>query len=430
MAEATLVVGAMWGDEGKGKMIDVLSSKVQLCLRGQGGHNAGHTIVAGGTTYDFHLLPSGLVNPKCVNLIGSGCVVHVPSFFKELEDVKKKGLKTDDRIYISDRAHVDFDLFQAVDGLEEIELGKESIGTTKKDLDSPTFSSKAARSGMMIADVFDYDILEVKLRRLEDGYRKRFGDLLKYDVEEELERFKGYIEKLQPYVIDEVPLLRSAKQQKAKILVEGAQAIMLDISFGTYPYVTSSNCSVGGILAGLSLDWRSIKEVIGVVKAYTTRVGSGPFPTEQLNPTGEKLQQTGHEVGVTTGRKRRCGWLDLVVVKYSHEVNGYTSLNLTKLDILDDFETLEVATSYVHPSTGEALDSFPANGKVLAGVEVRYETLKGWKSSTFGAKRWEDLPTEARDYVEFIEKFVGVKVKYIGTGPDREHMIYRDSLPV
>ncbi|KAF2403651.1 adenylosuccinate synthetase-like protein [Trichodelitschia bisporula] len=433
MAEATLVVGAMWGDEGKGKIVDVLSSTVSLCLRGQGGHNAGHTIVTGGVTYDFHLLPSGLVNPNCLNLVGSGCVVHVPSFFKELEQLKEKGLNTEGRILLSDRAHVDFDLFQAVDGLEEVELGKDSIGTTKKGLQasnsrSPTFSCKAARSGLMLAEIFEYEVLEAKLRRLADGYKKRFGDLLKYDVEDELARFREYIPKLGPYIVEEIPLLRSAKENKAQILIEGAQATMLDITYGTYPYVTSSNCSVGGILAGLPLDWRSIKEVIGVMKvglllAYTTRVGSGPFPTEQLNEVGEKLQQVGREIGVTTGRKRRCGWLDLVVIKHTHEVNGYTALNLTKLDILDDFDELKVATEYWFQ--GEKLESLPANCRTLDSVEVKYETLPGWKQSTFGKRAWYDLPPNARKYVEFIENFTGIPVKYVGTGPDRDHMIYR-----
>lgn len=388
-------------------MIDVLASNVQLCLRGQGGHNAGHTIVADGVTYDFHLCPSGLLNPSCINLVGSGCVVHVPSFFNELDKLKEKGLKTDDRIFLSDRAHVDFDLHQAVDGLEEVELGKESIGTTKKGI-GPTFSSKATRSGVMLADIFDHEFLSSKLRRLYDGYKKRFGDLLKYNVEDEIERFKGYAEKLQPYVIDEVPLLRSAKEEKLKILVEGAQAIMLDISYGTYPFVTSSNCSVGGILAGLSLDWRSVKEVIGVVKAYTTRVGGGPFPTEQLGEVGTKLQEVGREFGVTTGRRRRCGWLDLVVVKYSHEVNGYTAINLTKLDILDDFEEIKVAIGYSY--NGQPLESFPANGRVLADVQVQYKTFPGWKKPTYGAKSFYDLPAKAREYIEFIEGFVGVPV--------------------
>jgi len=388
-------------------MIDVLASTVQLCVRGQGGHNAGHTIVADGVTYDFHLCPSGLLNPSCINLVGSGCVVHVPSFFNELAKLKEKGLNSDDRIFLSDRAHVDFDLHQAVDGAQEIELGKNSIGTTKKGI-GPTFSSKAARTGVMLADIFDHEYLGTKLRRLYDGYKKRYGNLLEYDVEEEITRFKEYAEKLRPYVVDEVPLLRSAKEKNAQILAEGAQAIMLDNTFGTYPFVTSSNCSVGGILAGLSLDWRSIKEVVGVVKAYTTRVGAGPFPTEQLNEIGTKLQRVGKEVGVTTGRKRRCGWLDLVLVKFSHEVNGYTAINLTKLDILDEFDEIQIAVGYAYK--GQTLESFPANGRILADVEVQYKTFPGWKKSTYGVKSYYDLPSKARQYIDFIEKFVGVPV--------------------
>lgn len=224
-------------------------------------------------------------------------------------------------------------------------------------------------------------------------------------------------------MIDQVPLLASAKEKKAKILVEGANALMLDIDYGTYPFVTSSNTGLGGVLTGLTLGWRSLHEVIGVVKAYTTRVGSGPFPTEQLNPLGEKLQSVGHEVGVTTGRKRRCGWLDLVVVKHSHACNDYTALNLTKLDVLDDFDELKVATAY--SLNGETLDGFPASVEMLAKVEVTYETLPGWKKPTTGAKSYYDLPLNARKYIEYIENFVGVKVKWIGVGPARDHMISR-----
>jgi len=389
-------------------MIDILASTVQLCVRGQAGHNSGHTVVADGVTYDFHLCPSGLLNPSCINLVGSGCVVHVPSFFDELAKLKEKGLNSDDRIFLSDRAHVDFDLHQAVDEAQEIELGENSIGTTKKGI-GPTFSSKAARTGVMLADIFDHEYLATKLRRLYDGYKKRYGKLLEYDVEEEIARFKEYAEKLRPYVVDEIPLLRSAKEKNAQILAEGAQAIMLDNTFGTYPFVTSSNCSVGGILAGLSLDWRSIKEVIGVVKAYTTRVGAGPFPTEQLNEIGTTLQRVGKEIGVTTGRKRRCGWLDLVLVKFSHDVNGYTAINLTKLDILDDFDEIQVAVGYAYK--GQTLESFPANGRILADVEVQYKTFPGWKKSTYGVKSYYNLPSKARQYIDFIEKFVGVPVR-------------------
>ncbi|KAF2500321.1 P-loop containing nucleoside triphosphate hydrolase protein [Lophium mytilinum] len=279
------------------------------------------------------------------------------------------------------------------------------------------------RSGIRIADLFDEEVFEAKLRRLAYGFQKRFGDLLKYNVEDELSKYKELREKLAPYVIDQIPLLNDAKAKKSQILVEGANAIMLDIDYGTYPFVTSSNTGLGGVLTGLSLGWRSIKEVVGVTKAYTTRVGSGPFPTEQLNEVGEKLQGVGREVGVTTGRKRRCGWLDLVIIKYSHDVNDYTSLNLTKLDVLDDFEELKVATGYSYQ--GQKLESFPANPELLAKVDVTYETLPGWKKPTTGAKTFYDLPLNARKYVEFIEKTVGVHIKWIGVGPNREHMIVR-----
>ncbi|KAF2702654.1 Adenylosuccinate synthetase [Pleomassaria siparia CBS 279.74] len=418
----TVVLGAQWGDEGKGKLVDILAHDSQLCCRAQGGNNAGHTIVANGVTYDFHILPSGLVNPSCFNIIGSGCVVHIPSFFKELEALEKHGLKTEGRIFISDRAHVVFDIHQMVDGLEEVELGNGFIGTTKKGI-GPTYSTKMTRSGLRVCDLFDEEIFEQKFRRMVHGFQKRFGDLLKYDVEEEITKYKELRVKLQDYVVDQIPLLASAKEKNSKILVEGANALMLDIDYGTYPFVTSSNTGLGGVLTGLSLGWRSLKEVVGVVKAYTTRVGSGPFPTEQLNEIGEKLQQVGHEVGVTTGRKRRCGWLDLVVVKHSHAVNDYTSFNLTKLDVLDDFEEIKVATSYSH--NGQRLESFPANPEILAQLEVQYETLPGWKSPTTGAKSFYDLPVNARKYIDFIEKFTGVKVKWIGVGPAREHMISR-----
>ncbi|KAH6637448.1 Adenylosuccinate synthetase [Boeremia exigua] len=418
----TVVLGAQWGDEGKGKLADILANESQLCCRAQGGNNAGHTIVANGVTYDFHILPSGLVNPNCINVVGSGCVVHVPSFFKELEALDKHGLDTKDRIYISDRAHVVFDVHQLVDGLEEVELGGGNIGTTRKGI-GPAYSSKMTRSGLRMCDLFDEEVFEKKLRRVAAGYQKRFGDLLKYDVEEEIAKYKELRPKIAPYVVDQVPLLQSAKEKNAKILVEGANALMLDIDYGTYPFVTSSNTGLGGVITGLTLGWRSIKDVIGVVKAYTTRVGSGPFPTEQLNEVGERLQQIGHEVGVTTGRKRRCGWLDLVVLKHSHACNDYTSLNLTKLDVLDDFDELKIATSYSHK--GQKLDGFPSNPDVLAEVEVHYETLPGWKKPTTGAKSYYDLPSNARSYIEYIEKFIGVKVKWVGVGPARDHMVVR-----
>lgn len=388
--------------------------------------NAGHTIVknVGGekTTFDVHILPSGVLTEGCTNLIGTGCVVYVPGFFKEIDTVEAKGINTKDRVLISDRCHVDLDLHSKVDGLEEVELGNSKVGTTGKGI-GPTYSTKASRSGIRMSEVFDKPRFDAKLRHLAQGYQKRYGSLLSYDPDEEIARFDSYRPRLAEYVIDQVQLIENAVKSNTPMLVEGANALMLDIDNGTYPFVTSSNTGLGGIFTGLHLSPRYIKETIGVVKAYTTRVGSGPFPSEQLNPLGEKLQSVGKEFGVTTGRKRRCGWLDLVLVKFSHAINWYDSFNLTKLDILDDFDEVKIATSYVHE--GKEMHSFPADLAVLEQMEVRYTTLPGWKANTMGLTRWEELPENARKYVEFIEQFVGVRVKYIGTGPAQDAMIVR-----
>ena len=349
-------------------------------------------------------------------------MVYVPGFFKEIEKLEENGIDTHDRILISDRCHIDLDLHTKVDGLEEVELGKGSIGTTKKGI-GPTYASKATRSGIHVSEIFNKELFDTKLRNLFRGYKKRYGDLLQYEPEEEIARFDDYRERLKPFVVDQVPLIESAIKGNVKMLVEGSQALMLDIDAGTYPFVTSSNTGLGGVFTGLHLNPRKIKETIGVVKAYTTRVGSGPFPSEQLNEQGEKLQQIGREYGVTTGRKRRCGWLDLVVVKYSNAINWYDALNLTKLDILDTFPEIQVATKYVY--NGQDMQSFPADMQVLENMEVKYETLPGWQTSTVGLKKWDDLPENAKKYIQFIEKFVGVKCKYIGTGPGRESMIVR-----
>ena len=348
--------------------------------------------------------------------------MYVPGFFKEVETIRNHGIDLTDRILISDRCHVDLDLHTRVDGLEEVELGKANIGTTGKGI-GPTYATKATRSGIHVADIFNKPYFDEKLRHLAHGFKKRYGDLLQYDPEEEIKRFDDYRERLQPYVVDQVPLIESAVKGNVRMLVEGANALMLDIDNGTYPFVTSSNTGIGGIFTGLHLSPRRIKETIGVVKAYTTRVGSGPFPSEQLNEDGDRLQKIGREFGVTTGRKRRCGWLDLVVVKFSNAINWYDSINLTKLDILDDFDEVKVATEYIHQ--GQKLASFPADLSILENTEVKYETLPGWKSNTVGLTKYEDLPENARKYIEFVEKFIDVPIKYIGTGPGRENMIVR-----
>ncbi|EXJ58581.1 adenylosuccinate synthetase [Cladophialophora yegresii CBS 114405] len=457
----TLVLGAQWGDEGKGKLVDILASSADLVCRAAGGNNAGHTIVVNGTTYDFHILPSGLINPSCkYNLIGTGCVVHIPSFFKELAALEEKGLQgVRDRILVSDRAHVCFDLHGVVDGVSEdksktVDGGKGMIGTTRKGI-GPCYSDKVARRGVTFwMLVNEQQRWERRLRDLEAGYRRLYGDdaLRGYSVEDEIARLKGWRNELAKYVVDQTPLLAQAvgnkgiataangagggqQQSRMNILIEGANALLLDIDHGTYPYVTSSNTGLGGVFTGLAgLSPQSLaslgSNIVGVVKAYTTRVGSGPFPTEldaTISPTdaeyGERLQRVGREFGVTTGRKRRCGWFDLVLVKYSAAVNCYTQINLTKLDVLDDFEEIRVATAYTH--NGQTLESFPADLDLVENMQVEYKTFKGWKTTTTGIKQFENLPSEAREYIAFIEAQVGVPIKWIGTGPRREDMCVR-----
>ncbi|CCF50613.1 hypothetical protein NDA11_005897 [Ustilago hordei] len=423
--KATVLLGSQWGDEGKGKLADVLSGQMDVCARCAGGNNAGHTIVADvngvKTKFDFHLLPSGLVNPRCAGFIGSGVVVHVPSFFAELDNIEKKGLNCDGRLFISDRAHLVFDFHQVVDGLKEVELGGSSIGTTKKGI-GPAYSSKASRSGLRVHHLYDPELFASKFRKLVEGRFKRYGHF-EYDTEGEIARYRAFAERLRPHIVDGVTFIHTALAQNRKVLVEGANALFLDIDFGTYPFVTSSSTSIGGVLTGLGIPPTAIGDVIGVMKAYTTRVGMGPFPTELHEEIGHHLQEVGAEYGVTTGRRRRCGWLDLVMMRYSCLINGYTSLNLTKLDVLDELKELKIAIGYV--VDGKELPSFPADLEVLAKVEVQYKTLPGWQQDISKAQTWEELPKNCRKYVEFIEQFLGVKIEWIGVGPARESMIHR-----
>ncbi|KAK7029793.1 Adenylosuccinate synthetase [Favolaschia claudopus] len=420
----TVVLGSQWGDEGKGKLVDILAADADVCARCAGGNNAGHTIVVPingvRTTFAFHLLPSGLVNPACIGLIGNGVVVHVPSFFAELDALEAQGLNCTGRLFVSDRAHLVFDFHQIVDGLKEVELGGSSIGTTKRGI-GPAYSGKASRSGLRVHHLFDQAAFAEKFRKVVENRFKRYGHF-EYDTEGEILRYQALAERLRPYVIDSVVYIHKALAERKRILVEGANAAMLDLDFGTYPFVTSSATTVGGVCTGLGLPPRAIGRAIGVVKAYTTRVGGGPFPTEQLNATGEQLQSVGHEFGATTGRVRRCGWLDLVVLRHSCLVNGYDVLNLTKLDVLDGLKEIQVAVAY-KGKDGVPLAGFPADLGVLAEVEVEYVTLSGWETSIAHARKYEELPEKCRAYVEFIEEFLKVPVGWIGVGPERDAML-------
>ncbi|KAM7359577.1 adenylosuccinate synthetase [Cochliomyia hominivorax] len=421
-SKVDVVLGAQWGDEGKGKVVDMLASDVDIVCRCQGGNNAGHTVVANGTEFDFHLLPSGIVNEKCISVIGNGVVIHIPSLFDELSKNEAKGLqKLEHRLIISDRAHLVFDFHQAVDGMQEAEKGGKSLGTTKKGI-GPAYSSKATRNGIRVGELLgDFNLFSEKFKSIVATHLRLFPSI-KVDVDSELLRYKEYAEKLRPYVKDTICFLHTALRQGKTILVEGANAAMLDIDFGTYPYVTSSNCSIGGVLTGLGLPPQTIGEVIGVVKAYTTRVGDGPFPTEQLNEYGELLQTRGFEVGVTTKRKRRCGWLDIPLLKYTSLVNGYTCICLTKLDILDTLDEIKVAVSYKR-ANGEKLDHFPGTIAELGVIEVEYAVLPGWKTCTENIRDFKDLPVNAQNYVRFLEKELSVPIRWVGVGKGRESII-------
>ncbi|XP_039208448.1 adenylosuccinate synthetase isozyme 1 [Crotalus tigris] len=421
----TVVLGAQWGDEGKGKVVDLLATEADLVCRCQGGNNAGHTVVVDGKEYDFHLFPSGIINSKAVSFIGNGVVIHLPGLFEEAEKNEKKGLRDwEKRLIISDRAHIVFDFHQAVDGLQEVQRqaqeGK-NIGTTKKGI-GPTYSSKAARTGLRICDLLsDFSEFSSRFKNLAYQYKSMFPSL-EVDIDGQLKKLKGYAETIRPMVQDGVYFMYEALHGPSKkILVEGANAALLDIDFGTYPFVTSSNCTVGGVCTGLGIPPQYIGEVYGVVKAYTTRVGIGAFPTEQINEIGDLLQSRGHEWGVTTGRKRRCGWLDLVILRYAHMINGFTALALTKLDILDVLDEIKIGVAY--RLDGKRIPYFPANQEILQKVEVEYETMPGWKTDTTSARKWEDLPPKAQNYIRFVENHVGVSVKWVGVGKSRESMI-------
>ncbi|XP_011860323.1 PREDICTED: adenylosuccinate synthetase [Vollenhovia emeryi] len=421
ISKVTVVLGAQWGDEGKGKVVDMLAMDADVVCRCQGGNNAGHTVVVEGAEFDFHLLPSGIINPRCKSVIGNGVVIHLPGLFEELEKNESKGLKDwEDRLVISDRAHIVFDFHQQVDGLQEQEKGTQSLGTTKKGI-GPTYSSKAARNGLRIGDLLgDFDKFSQKFNTLVTSYQKMFP-ALHVDIKAELERYKVYSERIKPYVRETVQYLHQALNDGKKVLVEGANAAMLDIDFGTYPYVTSSNCSIGGVMTGLGLPPSTIGEIIGVVKAYTTRVGDGPFPTELVDSTGELLQKRGHEIGVTTKRKRRCGWLDLPLLKFTTLVNGYTSICLTKLDILDTLPEIKVCVGY--RLNGKDIDYFPSSTSELTKIEAVYKTVEGWQSNTEGVRSLDKLPPNAHKYIQIIEENLDVPVKWIGVGAGRESVI-------
>ncbi|KAL8254638.1 hypothetical protein R6Q59_032859 [Mikania micrantha] len=426
LGQVSAVLGCQWGDEGKGKLVDILAKHFDIVARCQGGANAGHTIYnSEGKKFALHLVPSGILNEDTMCVIGNGVVVHLPGLFKEIDGLESNGVSCKGRILVSDRAHLLFDYHQEIDGLRETELAKSFIGTTKRGI-GPCYSSKVTRNGIRVSDLRHMDTFADKLDVLLSDAASRFkgfnytSDVLKKEVE----TYKQLAERLEPFICDTVHYMHKSISHKKKILVEGGQATMLDIDFGTYPFVTSSSPSAGGICTGLGIAPRGLSDVIGVVKAYTTRVGSGPFPTELLGNAGDLLRAAGQEFGTTTGRPRRCGWLDIVALKYACQINGFSGLNLTKLDVLSDLAEIQLGVSYKHMD-GTPMNSFPADLSDLEQSKVEYETMPGWQADISSVRNYSDLPKAARQYVERIEQLVGVPIHYIGVGPGRDALIYK-----
>jgi len=420
--QVCVILGAQWGDEGKGKLVDLLSSQYDICGRFNGGANAGHTIVVNHVKYAFHLVPCGILHQNTMNVIGNGCVVHIPTLLHELEQLDAKGLDYAGRLLLSDRAHLVFEYHLDIDGKREEGRGSEKIGTTRRGI-GPTYSDKMNRIGIRagIFRNFDPAKLQKELEKALSSHKKTWD--LTFDVAAEVQKYTEYAKKVSPFVVDTITYVNQSLKDGKKILIEGANAAMLDIDFGTYPYVTSSSTTIGGCSTGLGVPPSKINCTIGIVKAYTTRVGAGPFPTELLDETGERLRKVGHEFGTTTGRPRRCGWLDLVVLKYSHMLNDFNFLNLTKLDVLSGIQELKVGVAY--KLNGKTLDSIPSDLEELAKVEVEYVTLPGWSEDLAACRTFESLPAAAQKYVTFIDEFLGVKCRWVGVGAGREDMIDR-----
>ncbi|GBG60870.1 hypothetical protein CBR_g15991 [Chara braunii] len=428
LTQVCAILGSQWGDEGKGKLVDILAERYDVVARCQGGSNAGHTIYnSEGTKFALHLIPSGILHEGTTCVVGNGVVVYLPGFFKEIDNLEAQGIRCGgNRLRVSDRAHLLFDFHQTVDGLREAELAGEMIGTTRRGI-GPCYATKAIRSGLRVADLLHMDSFRVKLEYLMRDAALRFAGKFEFSqqlLDEEVERYTNYGRRLEPYITDTVHYVNEAFDKEKKILVEGANATMLDIDFGTYPFVTSSNPSIGGICTGLGLAPSKIRTVIGVAKAYTTRVGSGPYPTELFGKEGDDLREAGHEFGTTTGRPRRCGWLDIVALKYASMINGFTAINLTKLDVLSGLPEIKLGVMYKTPG-GEPLPSFPADLELLNQVEVEYEVLPGWATDISRLRKYADLPPTARAYVERVEELVGVPIKFIGVGPGRHDLIVR-----
>jgi adenylosuccinate synthase len=420
-----VVVGAQWGDEGKGRVVDLLSENAHVVARFQGGANAGHTIIVDGQEYILHLVPSGVVRGKtCV--IGNGVVIDLPTLFEEIDQLTERGIDLQDKLFISDRAHITLPYHRLLDAAREAANPARKIGTTMRGI-GPTYVDKMMRIGIRVSDLFDEELLAEKIAaNWED---KTHG--LRHLTEEQrphpeavVGQYLLFAARLKPFVTDVSVLMEEARRDAKNVLFEGAQGTGLDIDFGTYPYVTSSNTVAGGACTGTGVGPTYIDHVSGIAKAYTTRVGEGPFPTLMESATEERCRTIGHEYGATTGRKRSCGWFDAMLVRHAARVNGLNSLIITKLDVLDEFETIQLCTGYMY--RGQPLAHFPSSLRVLAECEPIYEEWPGWQTPTGGARRFSELPENARNYIRRIEEVCNVPIALISVSPSRESYIALD----
>jgi adenylosuccinate synthase len=420
------VLGAQWGDEGKGKIVDLLTPGFDIVARYQGGHNAGHTVYVGGTKFILRLIPSGILHPGITCVIGNGVVVDPQALLAEVDELVNKGVNIDNRIVISDKAHLILPYHRDLDLLSEARRGERKIGTTSRGI-GPAYEDKIARRGIRAADLADAKALEQDVR---DNVmaRNRLVQDTTMDWRPVLDQLLTDGARIRPWVRDVSLMLSEAMHDGKSVLFEGAQGTLLDIDHGTYPYVTSSNASVGGVCTGLGISPRLIGGVLGVAKAYTTRVGEGPLPTELFGEMGERLRESGHEYGAVTGRPRRCGWYDAVAIRYSVRINGLDALALTKLDVLDGVERLDICTAYRCGS--QTLTEFPSDIARLASCKPVYETMPGWSSPTRGLRRFGDLPEAARRYVSRLEEVSSVPIALISTGSERDDTIFRKDVIV
>ncbi len=414
-----VVVGTQWGDEGKGKITDFLAESADVVARYQGGNNAGHTIIIHDKKYKVHLIPSGIFYDDKLCVIGNGMVINPLALINEIDYIHENGFSTDN-LRISDRAHVIMPYHLLLDALEEEQKGENKIGTTLKGI-GPCYMDKAARNGIRIADLLDAKVFEQKLRPLVAAKNKMIEQIYSaacLDADAILAEYLAYAERIRKYVIDTSFVLNNAIDEGKKVLFEGAQGVMLDIDHGTYPFVTSSNPSAGGVCIGSGVGPTRINQIIGVAKAYTSRVGDGPFPTELHDEIGDRIREVGHEYGTTTGRPRRVGWFDSVVVRHARRVSGITGMSLNSTDVLSGLETVKICTAYRYK--GELIDYYPASLSVLNECEAVYEELPGWSEDITQAKSLDDLPVNARRYIERVAELTGIPIAIFSVGRNRE----------